>query len=416
MPDDATPDPYVDPMAFGQRMQILRTRRGLSRPVVAGLLGMSPSWVKQVETGQIGMPKLPVILRIAELLRVRNLSDLTGDQSASVALFIGPGHSRLPAVRDAVNALALGEDRKAPSAQHLAARLAKAWAARHQAANHREVIGQLLPDLIQDAQLAVRQSDTAADRRAAQAVLSEVYSLSQFFVAYQPDSALLWRVAERSLVAAQESEDPHAIGVAAWLAAQAHRDTGPSHFDAADDMTIEALGYLERFLPDADDQVRAIAGALQFEAGYTAARRGENGAAWGWWDKAQATAGRLSPGYYHPVTSFSQAIMGAHAVTVAVELRAGGESVRQAVAADATSIPSRPRLARHRIEEARAYQLDGQAETALATLEKAHHAAPETIRYNGYARRIVLEETESRVPARRQRAAVLAEQLGLLAA
>ncbi|MGW5273718.1 helix-turn-helix domain-containing protein [Streptomyces sp. NPDC004044] len=416
MPDDATPDPYADPMAFGQRMQILRTKRGMSRPVVAGLLGMSPSWVKQVETGQIGIPRLPIVLRIAELLRVRDLSDLTGDQSAPVDLFIGPGHSRLPAVRDAVNTLTLGGDREAPSAEHLAARLAKAWTARHQAPNHREVIGELLPGLIRDAQLAVRQADSAADRRAAQAVLSEVYSLSQFFVAYQPDSALLWRVAERGMVAAQESEDPHAIGVAAWLAAQAHRDSGPSHFDAADAMTLEALGYLERFLPDADDRVRAITGALQFEAGYTAARRGENGTAWGWWDKAQATARRLNPTYYHPITSFSQAIMGAHAVTVAVELRAGGESVRQAVAADTAAIPSRPRLARHRIEEARAYELDGQAETALATLEKAHKAAPETIKYNGYARRIVLEETESRVPARRQRAAALADQLGLLTA
>lgn len=416
MPDDATPDPYADPMAFGQRMQILRTKRGMSRPVVAGLLGMSPSWVKQVETGQIGMPRLPIVLRIAELLRVRDLSDLTGDQNAPVDLFIGPGHSRLPAVRDAVNALTLGGDRAAPSAEHLAARLAKAWTARHQAPNHREVIGELLPGLIRDAQLAVRQADSAGDRRAAQAVLSEVYSLSQFFVAYQPDSALLWRVAERGMVAAQESEDPHAIGVSAWLAAQAHRDSGPSHFDAADAMTMEALGYLERFLPDADDRTVAITGALQFEAGYTAARRGENGSAWGWWDKAQATARRLNPTYYHPITSFSQAIMGAHAVTVAVELRAGGESVRQAVAADTAAIPSRPRLARHRIEEARAYQLDGQVETALATLEKAHKAAPETIKYNGYARRIVLEETESRVPARRQRAAALADQLGLLAA
>ncbi|QLF83210.1 helix-turn-helix DNA binding domain protein [Streptomyces phage Eastland] len=416
MPDDATPDPYTDPLAFGQRMQILRTRRGLSRPVVAGLLGMSPSWVKQVERGEIGMPKLPIVLRIAELLRVRDLSDLTGDQSAPVELFVGPGHPRLPAVRDAVNALTLGGDREAPSTEHLAARLAKAWAARHQAPHHREVLGELLPGLIRDAQLAVRQTDSASARRAAQAVLSEVYSLAQFFIAYQPDPALLWRVAERGMVAAQESEDPHAIGVAAWLAAQAHRDTGPDHFDAADAMTLEALAYVERFLPEANDRVRAIAGALQFEAAYTAARRGETGTAWGWWDKAKATSKKLAPSYYHPVTSFSGAVMGAHAVTVAVELRAGGESVRQAVAADATAIPSRPRLARHRIEEARAYHLDGQPETALATLAKAHEAAPETIKYNGYARRIVLEETESKVPARRHRAAALAGQLGLLAA
>ncbi|MEU8240421.1 hypothetical protein AB0C07_19440 [Actinoplanes missouriensis] len=88
------------------------------------------------------------------------------------------------------------------------------------------MIGALLPELIRDAQISVRQADTGPDRRAAQALLAQVYSLTQFFVAYQPDAALLWRVAERSLIAAQESEDPYAIGVAAWLAAQAHRDEG----------------------------------------------------------------------------------------------------------------------------------------------------------------------------------------------
>jgi hypothetical protein len=70
-------------------------------------------------------------------------------------------------------------------------------------------------------------------------------------------------------------------------------------------------------------------------------------------------------------------------VTLAVELHAGGESVRQAAVADAAMIPSRPRRARHRIEEARGYQLDGQPEVALAALGKAFEAAPETMCYNG---------------------------------
>lgn len=414
MPDDATPDPYADPIAFGQRMQIRRQSRGISRPVLAGLLGKSPSWVKQVEGGQIQVPKLPTILRIAELLRVRDLSDLTGDEGTHVDLFIGPGHPRLAAVKAAIDAFPLAADRAAPSTLHLRHRLDRAWTARHEAPNHRQVVGELLPDLIRDAQLAARQADTAADRRAAQAILSEVYSLSQFFVAYQPDSALLWRVAERSMVAAQDSENPRAIGVAAWLAAQAHRDSGA--FDAADAVTMEALRYLEPLLPDADDGVLSIAGALQFEAGYTAARRAQDGTAWGWWDRAAKTAKKLPADHYDMVTSFSQAIMGAHAVTVAVELHQGGESVRQAAKADKTVIKSRPRRARHRIEEARAYQLDGQPDTALATLNKAVEAAPETIKYNGYARRIVLEETESRFPERRRRASELAVKLGLLAA
>ncbi|MDF4250810.1 helix-turn-helix transcriptional regulator [Streptomyces sp. WMMB303] len=414
MSRDGSPIPDTEPLAFGQRMQILRERRGIPRTVLAGLLGMSPSWVKQVENGRLQTPRLPMILRIAEILRVRSLAELTGDRRADVDLFIGPGHARLPAVAAAVGRFPLDLGREASPREHVAARLAQAWTARHQAANHRDVIGVLLPDLIRDAQLAVRQADTAADRRAAQAVLSEVYCLAQFFVAYQPDPALLWRIVERAMVAAQESEDPHAIGVAAWLTAQAHRDS--AQFDAADAVTMGTLEYLESGLPDAGHEVLAIAGALEFEAGYTAARRGDTGSAWGWWDKARAKALRLPETYYHPVTSFSRPIMDAHALTIAVELHAGGESARQAAAADATTIPSRPRRSRHRIEEARGYQLDGQPEAALATLDKAFEAAPETIRYNGYARRIVLEETEARSPERRRRAAELAVRIGVLAA
>lgn len=416
MPSDATPDPYADPLVFGQRMQILRTRRGLTRVQLGGLLGQTADWVKKVETGRQKMPRLPIVLRIAEVLRVRDLSDLTGDQSVHIPMFTGPGHPRLAAVKAAVDAFPLSANREAPPAEHLAARLSRAWSARHSAPDHREVIGRLLPDLIRDAQLVVKQADAAAERRAAYASLAEVYSLSQFFVAYQPDAALLWRVAERGLIAAQESEDPHALGVAAWLAAQAHRDAGPDHYAAADAVNLETLRYLEPLVPDGGDDVLAIAGALTFEAGYTAARRGETGTAWRYWDQARAMAKRLPEDYYHPVTSFSHAIMGAHAVTVAVELHAGGESVRQSEAADAHTIKSRPRRARHRIEEARAYQLDGQPDVALATLAKAHKAAPETIKYNGYAKRIVLEETESKVPARRERASKLAVKLGLLAA
>ncbi|MFJ6386465.1 helix-turn-helix domain-containing protein [Streptomyces sp. NPDC091972] len=415
-PSDATPDPYADPLVFGQRLQILRTRKGLTRDQLGGLAGRSGQWVKDIETGRRGVPRLEMILRLAEILRVRDLSDLTGDQSVHVDLFVGPGHPRLAEVKAAIDAFPLTTQRQAPPIAHLRARLARAWQARHSAPNHREVIGELLPDLIRDAQAGVRQADSGAERRAAHAILAEVYSLSQFFVAYQPDPALLWRVADRGLIAAQESEDPHAIGVAAWLAAQAHRDAGPAHYDAADAVNMETLAYLQPLLPDANNEVLAIAGALTFEAGYTAARRGETGTAWRYWDQARDMAARLPEDYYHPATSFSRAIMGAHAVTVAVELHQGGESVRQAAAADAVTIPSRPRRARHRIEEARGYQLDGQPDVALATLAQAHEAAPETIKYNGYAKRIVLEETEAKSPARRRRASQLAVKLGLLAA
>ncbi len=414
MSTDATPDPYREQLAFGQRLQILRTRRGLTREQLGGLMGKSGEWVKALETGRLRVPRLETVLRFAEVLRVRDLSDLTGDQSMKTSLFTGPGHPRFAAVREALNALQLGAGREAPPAAHMSARLARAWQARHSAPNHRDVIGSLLPDLILDAQAAVRSADTVADRKAAQARLAEVYFLAQFFCAYQPDAPLVWRVAERGMMAAQDSEDPHAIGLAAWLTTQAHRES--THLDAADAVTMETLRYLEPLLPDAGADVRAVAGALTVEAGLTAARRGETGTAWRFWDEARRLAAGLPDGYFHPVTSFSWAVIGAHAVTVAVELHQGGESTRQAARAEAEAIPSRPRRARHRIEQARAYHLDAQPDVALATLAQAHEAAPETVQYNGYAKRIVLEEAASRSPARRRRASELAQRLGLLTA
>ncbi|MBP5883188.1 helix-turn-helix transcriptional regulator [Streptomyces scabiei] len=416
MPSDATPDPYADPLRFGQRVQILRERRGMTQAQLADLIGVSPHTLRKIENGQQKAPDLERVMLIAEALRVRDLADLTGRSDMHVDLFIGPGHPRLAEVKAAIDSFQLSGTVEPPPVTHLEARLHAAWKARHGAKNHREAIGRLLPDLVRDAQALVRHADSGNERRAAQALLAQTYSLSQFFIAYQPDSALLWRVAERGMVAAQDSGDPHAIGVAAWLLAQAHRDSGRHHFDAADAINLEALRFLEPLLPDAGDDVLAIAGALEFELGYTAARRRETGTAWGHWDKANAMAARLPGGYYHPITSFSQAIMGAHAVTVAVELHQGGESVRQAARADESTIPSRPRRARHRIEEARAFQLDGQPDVAIATLEKAHRAAPETIRYNGYARRIILEEVESTQAQRRRRAADLAVEVGILAA
>ncbi|WP_051847098.1 helix-turn-helix domain-containing protein [Streptomyces sp. NRRL F-5053] len=408
--------PGGEAIAFGERLRILRTRRGMTREVLAGLLGRSDSWVKQVERGRLQMPKLPMLLRIAEVLRVADLAELTGDPAAGAVLFTGPSHPKLPAVRAAMDAFPEDGPGAAPAVEELRDRLRRAWAVRHASPHHRDAVGALLPSLIEDARRAAGQAESPAERRAAQAVLAQVYGLAQFFLAYQPDAALLWRAVERCTVAAHESGDPHAVAVAAWLSAQAHRDSGHAHFDAADAVTRAALRYLEPHLPDGGTEVLAMAGALRFEAAYTAARRGDKGDAWRHWDAAGAVARRLPADSFHPVTSFSRAVMGAHAVTVAVELHAGGESARQAAAADATRIPSRPRRARHRIEAARGFQLAGRPDEALSALHGAWEAAPETIRYNGYARRILLEESEVKSAGRRRRACELAQRIGMLSA
>ncbi|MCA2230408.1 helix-turn-helix domain-containing protein [Nonomuraea aurantiaca] len=88
--DDDTNNSSAPVRTIGQRIQYLRERRGMTREVLAGLVGKSESWLKAVERGRRQQnPRLPILLQLAEALRVRDLSELTGDQSMPVRMFTG---------------------------------------------------------------------------------------------------------------------------------------------------------------------------------------------------------------------------------------------------------------------------------------------------------------------------------------
>lgn len=59
-----------DSVPFGDRLKRHRERLGMSRPVLGGLVGKSADWVKAVETGRLLTPRLPMLLRLAEVLQV----------------------------------------------------------------------------------------------------------------------------------------------------------------------------------------------------------------------------------------------------------------------------------------------------------------------------------------------------------
>jgi hypothetical protein len=97
-------------------------------------------------------------------------------------------------------------------------------------------------------------------------------------------------------------------------------------------------------------------------------------------------------------TSFSQSVMAAHATTVGVELRHPGAALQAANSIDADTIPSLARRSRHLIEVARAHHQRGEQHATLALLDNAERTAAETIRYNGFAREMLLD-LSARPPA-----------------
>lgn len=378
-----------DQAPIGLRIKRHRERAGISRPVLADRINRSVGWVKQVETGVLQPPKLPMLLAIADALGLADLAELTGNGHAvSVSVYAGQQHAALGEVQAALTAARRPTSGRAHNVAHLAERLRLAWELRHTSPDHRTQLGIVLPSLIRDAQEAVRTP--GPDRREARRILAGVYQLTDFYVAYQRDAALVWMVADRALEQAIEADDPYLTACSTWAMVQALRDSG--RWEEALDLIESATGELTPYL-DRDttpDDWRGITGALHAEAALVHGRRGRHGDAWAAWDKANAWAVGLGPDYRHVQTSFGQAIQGANAVTLGVDLRRSGEALRAARNLDAETIPSVPRRSRHLIEVARAYDQRDEQAAVLALLDRSQRTAPETISYNGFARELLL--------------------------
>lgn len=144
-----------------ERIQILRERKGLTRTILAGLAGMSASWLKGIEQGRRLPPRLPVLVKLAEALAVGDVAvlagtdmDLGGATTVPVASFARIPHDAVPAIREAVRDPMLTVPAGPVDVTALAARVADAWKIWHTSPQHRTDVGRVLPRLITDARSA----------------------------------------------------------------------------------------------------------------------------------------------------------------------------------------------------------------------------------------------------------------------
>ncbi|MGH4009660.1 MAG: helix-turn-helix domain-containing protein [Pseudonocardiaceae bacterium] len=78
----------LEGMTTGQRVRHFRERVGMSRPVLGGLIGRSAEWVKAVENDRLLTPRIPLLLRLAEVLKVDDLGLLIGEQKRTAVAHI----------------------------------------------------------------------------------------------------------------------------------------------------------------------------------------------------------------------------------------------------------------------------------------------------------------------------------------
>ncbi|GGM70668.1 hypothetical protein GCM10010106_16190 [Thermopolyspora flexuosa] len=397
-------------MSFGERVEFFRKRAGMTRKVLGELCGRSEEWVKALEKGRLLMPRVPLLVRLAEVLEVGDLAELTGEQRLTTATYGKARHEKADEIARALVSypLVCGDREPVPAAE-LAASVRQAWMVWHGSAHQRTAVAAVLPRLLSDARTSARLLE-GRERRSALASLAQVYHLVQLYLAFQPVPGLVMLAGDRAMQAAQDADDPHAIAAAAWYMNHVYREAG-EQAEARLELAHQVAGLLR---PDASETDRALWGLQQLAIALSLARTGRKGEAEHHFDLAGRAADALTA--HHPWLLFGRAMVDAYAITIYADLADAHEATRQADRTDLSKLPSATRRSFHLIETARAYHLKREPLAAVHLLNRAYEISPETIGFNLFARSAVQELMVSGGPTVREDARELAGKLRLPAA
>lgn len=397
-------------LPIGARIQAIRERQGKSRPVVAGLVGRSAQWLKDIERGRRLPPRWEMLTALAAVFHV-DVTTLTGSAPIAADLQRRAGHPAVDDLREAIESTPLQlQDGPGPDVQTLLQRATDAWFLWHTSSTPRASAGALLPQIIRDGRRATRLT-TGKERRTAHMALTSAYALAEQVLAWVSDSALLWLAADRCMTSAQEADQPEALAGAAWVLGNVWRATGRE--EDAYKLANEAADLLKPHLADGSDETRALWGSVRLHSAITAARMGEEGNALHALDQGEEMARRMPAGYAHPWTLFGTANADLTAVSIHVDLRHSAGALERADAVDPDSVPSVDRRARLWLEMSRSYHQRRDHLAALQTLQRATDISEESMRCHPLSRGLASELVTSGGRLVERDARGLATRLGL---
>lgn len=268
---------------IGQRLREVRHTRGKSQRVIAGLAGISPSYLSQLESGQRALDRRSLTVALANALEIAP-SELTS--LPIPAPNDGGADAAVSAVRCAIQAVTLGVPRgQAQPVDQLAARVGAVLDAK-QRCRHAEV-GMTLPGLIRDLQASINAGhDDAPLLRLAVTLYSQGTQAYLHGVGAPAD--LCWSAALLARDAAERLDEPVSLGVAAFgqangllawgsldLATDALRRV---EVNAGDDPQLAGMLTLSESLVAAADDRPADAEAALQQAGELAEHTDEGNA------------------------------------------------------------------------------------------------------------------------------------------
>lgn len=367
--------------SIGTRIATYRRRRGLSQAALAGLVGLSVSWLSQVERGVRSVDRLSVLLDLAQVLHV-DVEALTG-RPWEYSPNGGSASSDLDGIRDAVLAYSelvpSGVAGGPRSKVDLGAAVERGFEA-YQAARYGQAVREL-PGVLR----ASAESDWAgAD--------SKTYALAHVLAAKllrkRGAVELANRCADRAALVAAMTSSPVVRGLAGYQVA-----AGLLRIDRVDEAEHLVMALADDPSDPRDDTAISVRGSLWLLGSVIAGRRSEVGEATSRLAQAQALAELLGRDDNLAWTAFGPTNVALHRISVAAELGDAGEAMRAADGMKPELFPAGllSRRAQMHLDLGWAYaQRHRDADATLHLLE-AERIAPETIRYNVIVREHVRE-------------------------
>jgi transcriptional regulator with XRE-family HTH domain len=373
-------------------------RRGLTRKIFADRMGKSLSWVDKIRAGDRQLDRLSVLRQIASVLDIPLAVLVDPDEAERQRTC--PDDREIDAIRHALRRYDAitnvfrpnGDVLPEPDLAKLERSVRFGWMA-FQASNY-QVIGQLLADLIHDAQAAVWQLEDD-DRRQAQAWLAWTYQLTAATAFKLGDAQLGWVAADRSIQIAEQTGDLTLIGSAARRVAHALSATHQS--DDAVELVKSAASRLEPHLGSADPAFVSAYGMLLLKGSIAAARLEQAADVRDLQDEALAVAARLETDRNEHWSAFGTTNVLVHRVSALADMQGGGRVIEAAADisyGDMMHLP-RERRASHLLDVTRGHLQAGQRDEAAATLLDADQLAPEEVRCRDLTRQIITDLVRS---------------------
>lgn len=403
---------------FGDRVRRYRERRGLTQASAGAMMGYSEDWWSKVERGIRPVDKFSNLRRMAEILEIDDLAELTG-LPVTYAVSDAQHHSSIAGIRAAMIGLPATRGAALPGAvlppAVLERRITDAWTIYETDRARYDRLGPMLPELIGQAHRTVRAAAGDAEAIAARRSLISTHHLLQVYLKRLGERELAWLAADRALTMAGDLGDRVWMGASAWNLGAIALNRGEG--DIALQLAQDAIGMMKPLPDDATLEEISVYGALHLVAVIASARTGQSGRGWDYLREAERIGARLGADRNDFRTSFGVTNVAMHAVHLAGEDGDFTEALRLAddVAVDVGCGVPLERLTRYLVEVMQAHRLKGDTLGTLYMLKEIVSISPVEAGHFSTVREAARDLIRNGGARHRREAEALANAVGVIA-